>query len=184
MEPTSKQLTYLRKLALSTGETFATPATREDASREITRLSRRKASSRTEVRLDRDAVSKGLTERVGDAASVRASEVTGHGSSARWNRDEPAKRRESRRTGELTELARYTTPEGERAVCGRRVEGVVLVVDRPVGDSGRTYLIERGLTSNAELQALVGDYVAESIRRGEPAAVTQVGEELAKGGPR
>ena len=79
--------------------------------------------------------------------------------------------------GERVELARYTTSAGERIVFGQRVNGVVRVTDKPAGH-GRSFLVERGLTSKAELDALVEDYVEQSERRDEPAALVRVGEEL------
>jgi alpha-D-ribose 1-methylphosphonate 5-triphosphate synthase subunit PhnG len=81
--------------------------------------------------------------------------------------------------GERVELARYTTSAGERFVFGQRVNGVVRVTDKPVG-AGRSFVVERGLTSKAELDALVEDYVEQSERRDEPAALVRVGEELAE----
>ena len=48
VEPTAKQLALLRALAQRTGETFAYPRTRAQASSEIRRLQQRKPSSRTE----------------------------------------------------------------------------------------------------------------------------------------
>lgn len=85
----------------------------------------------------------------------------------------------SARVGERVELARYTTTSGERIVFGQRINGVVRVTDKPVG-RGRSFLVERGLTSKAELDALISDYVAQSERRDEPAALARVGEELAE----
>ncbi len=81
--------------------------------------------------------------------------------------------------GERVELARYTASAGERIVFGQRVDGVVRVTDKPAG-RGRSFLVERGLTSKAELDALVEDYVEQSERRDEPAALVRVGEELAE----
>jgi hypothetical protein len=81
--------------------------------------------------------------------------------------------------GERVELARYRTSAGERIVFGQRVDGVVRVTDRPTG-RGRSFLVERGLTSKAELDALVEDYVEQSERRDEPAALVRVGAELAE----
>ena len=87
--------------------------------------------------------------------------------------------------GERVELARYATSAGERIVFGQRVNGVVRVTDKPAG-RGRSFLVERGLTSKAELDALVEDYLEQSQRRDEPAALVRVGEErtelLAAGG--
>ncbi|TML97578.1 MAG: hypothetical protein E6G10_24510 [Actinobacteria bacterium] len=39
---------------------------------------------------------------------------------------------------------------------------------------GRSFLVERGLTSQAELEALVADYVAQSERRDEPAVLVRL----------
>ncbi|MDQ3739639.1 MAG: hypothetical protein M3320_09630 [Actinomycetota bacterium] len=85
------------------------------------------------------------------------------------------------RVGERVELARYTISAGERVLYGQRVNGVVRVSDKPASGGGRSFLVERGLTSNAELEALVADYVSESARRDEPAAIVRVGEQLRSG---
>lgn len=81
--------------------------------------------------------------------------------------------------GERVELARYTISAGERIVFGQRVDGVVRVTDRPAG-GGRAFLVERGLTTRAELDALVDDYVAQSERRGEPAVLVPTDRALAE----
>ena len=83
-----------------------------------------------------------------------------------------------RQVGERVELARYRIRAGERALYGQRVNGVVRVTDKPMTGRGRSFLVERGLTSNAELEALVADYVSESERRDEPAAIVRVGDAL------
>ena len=49
------------------------------------------------------------------------------------------------RTGERTELARYTVQTGERILYGQRVNGVVRVTDNPARGRGRAYLVEREL---------------------------------------
>ena len=69
------------------------------------------------------------------------------------------------------ELARYATPAGPRVVVGQRIAGTVCVSDRPADErrGGAVLLVQRAVTTNAELEALVVDYVAESERRGEPA---------------
>jgi hypothetical protein len=85
--PTAKQLKLLRELAIERGETFATPQTRAQASREIGRLRARKRSTRTDRAIDRREVSRGLTAG-GDDAQVRRSEITGYGASATWRRKE------------------------------------------------------------------------------------------------
>lgn len=66
------------------------------------------------------------------------------------------------RTGQPTELARYTIPTGERIILGQRVYGSVILVDVPAGPDGRVYLIERHLEQdgNAAMHALIDDYVS------------------------
>ncbi|HEV3000431.1 MAG TPA: hypothetical protein VGW75_06800 [Solirubrobacteraceae bacterium] len=81
--------------------------------------------------------------------------------------------------GERVELARYTISAGERIVFGQRVDGVVRVTDRPA-DGGRAFLVERGLTSKAELDALVDDYVEQSEQRDEPAVLVPTDPTLAE----
>ena len=51
---------------------------------------------------------------------------------------------------------------------GQRVDGVVRVTDRPATPGGRAYLVERGLQTKDELDALVSDYVAEAQRTDAP----------------
>jgi hypothetical protein len=71
------------------------------------------------------------------------------------------------RTGERVELGRYRTPHGERLVIGQRVLGIVRVSDVPATGRGRHYLIERELTSKAELDALVADYLQQAAHYGD-----------------
>ena len=80
--------------------------------------------------------------------------------------------------GERVALGRYETTTGERVLYGQRVNGVVRLSDKPASGGGRSFLVERGITSNRELEALVTDYVSESERRDEPAAIVRVGDEL------
>ena len=65
-------------------------------------------------------------------------------------------------TNERVELARYTVTAGERVIHGRRVLGVVRLVDDPVSADGRHYVIERELTTMAELDAIVTDYLEQA----------------------
>jgi hypothetical protein len=67
-----------------------------------------------------------------------------------------------------TELAAYETAhEGRRVLVGARVDGDPHVYDCPAeGASGRRYLVERGLRTNDELQALLADYLAKAKRLG------------------
>lgn len=81
--PTAKQLSYLRSLAISRGETFAVPRSAAEAAAEIRRLKRRSRSTRAERRAERRGLSRDLALG-GDAARVRESEIDGYGSSARW----------------------------------------------------------------------------------------------------
>jgi hypothetical protein len=81
--PSAKQMRYLRSLAAQRGESFAYPRTAAAASAEIERLKGRRRSSATERRVEREQVSRDMAAR-GGAASVRESEITGYGSSARW----------------------------------------------------------------------------------------------------
>ena len=61
----------------------------------------------------------------------------------------------------------------------------VRVVDKPAEDgAGRSFLVERGLTSQAELEGLVADYVAQSELRDELAALVRIGDDLAVRGAR
>jgi len=79
--PTAKQQRYLRTLAEQTGTSFTPPQTKAEASRQINRLKALKASPRHERGLDRKAVSEAVR---GDAATPRADEIVGYGSSATW----------------------------------------------------------------------------------------------------
>lgn len=81
--PTAKQLSYLRDLALSRGQSFAYPSSFEEADREIKRLRRERRTPAVDRRRERREVSAAMQER-GDAARVRSHEVGGYGASARW----------------------------------------------------------------------------------------------------
>jgi hypothetical protein len=65
-------------------------------------------------------------------------------------------------TNQRVELARYTVSAGERVVYGKRVLGVVRLVDDPAFGEGRHYVIERELTTMAELEAIVADYLQQA----------------------
>ena len=163
-KPTPRQLRYLRSLAQRTGQTFTYPHTFAQASREITRLKQARPSSHGELEVEReiaDAVAVGEQ----DAARVRGDEIDGYGSNCQWSHnrhpepqptsDHPAPKRTTPVVGTRTELARYTVAEGERVLYGQRVDGVVRVIDRPATPGGRAYLVERGLQTKGELDALV-----------------------------
>jgi hypothetical protein len=137
-KPTDRQLNYLRSLANRTGQTFAWPKTFEQASAEIDRLKQARRSSPTEVRIERKLIADAIATGPADSARVRDDEIAGRGSSATWvqNRDQqppppPAPRSRAKspaagpKVGKRTELARYTTPAGERILYGQRINGVV-----------------------------------------------------------
>ncbi len=84
MKPTRKQLNYLRSLAQRTGQTFKQPVTRDDASNEIDRLKRVKATPRADRRRELREVQDDLATGRGDAARVRDDELSGYGSTATW----------------------------------------------------------------------------------------------------
>jgi len=81
--PTRRQLAYLRSLATRTGQTFAYPLTRREASREIQRLKQIQPSYIDNALIDReiaDAIACGDA----DATRVRSTEIAGYGSTATW----------------------------------------------------------------------------------------------------
>ncbi len=83
-KPTSRQLHYLKDLALRTGGSFAYPQSFEEADREIKRLCKAKRTPTADRRREARELSREMTERRGDAAAVRADELAGWGSSATW----------------------------------------------------------------------------------------------------
>ena len=56
--------------------------------------------------------------------------------------------------GKTVELKRYRIPVGERALQAQRIDGRVAVIDVPVDHDARVYLVERHVTSQAELHGL------------------------------
>lgn len=84
--------------------------------------------------------------------------------------------------GERVELARHRTSSDERILHGQRVNGVVRVSDHPATGRSRVFLVERGLEQDGygALQALVADYMRESVRRDEPAILVNL-DQLAAG---
>ena len=68
--------------------------------------------------------------------------------------------------GRRAELARYSTPAGERLLYGQRIDGHVWLVDAPATGAGRSYVIERELEQDgyAALQAIVSDYLDQAAR--------------------
>ena len=178
VQATPRQLSYLKSLANRAGQTFTYPKTAAQASAEINRLKNTRPSSRTERRVEHKLIADQIQAGPLDAARVREHEISGRGSSATWvqNREqEPpapedpapaAARRQAPKVGQRTELARYRIPAGERVLYGQRVDGIVRVTDRsPPG--GRAYLVERGLETKPELDALIKDYLQQAAKLNE-----------------
>jgi hypothetical protein len=172
-QPTRRQLAYLRVLADRAGQTFTYPITREDASRQINRLKRVEPSTRTERRVERKLIADAIATGPTDSTRVRDDELAGYGSSATWAHNQqtepadagpPAARRMTPQVGPRTELARYTVPAGGRVIYGQRIDGVVRLVDRPVTAGERAYVIDRGLETKGELDALIADYLSTAQR--------------------
>ena len=84
MKPTAKQLSYLRALAIRTGQTFTPPTTRGDASREIQRLQAATPSGRGEQRRERRDIRDALSRGAGASVAVRDHEISGYGSNCEW----------------------------------------------------------------------------------------------------
>jgi hypothetical protein len=84
VKPTAKQLSYLRDLANSRGQTFRYPETRAQASAEIRRLRAHKADSRLQRAIERHEGERAVPREQFDAAAVRREEIRGYGSHARW----------------------------------------------------------------------------------------------------
>jgi hypothetical protein len=68
------------------------------------------------------------------------------------------------------ELATYHTDhDGARVLMGARIDGDPHLLDVPApGYHGTRYLVECGLSSNAEIQALIDDYLIKAERLGYP----------------
>ena len=79
--PTRAQLRYLRRLALQTEQSFATPQTKTQASQHIERLQR---AARTRGGEPRASASYDVSGRGAEATAFRSDEITGYGATARW----------------------------------------------------------------------------------------------------
>jgi len=161
--PTDRQLRYLRTLAVRAATTFATPATRSEASREIDRLIAlaRAAPSAPEHPDDRDPCDQAY------ATAVRADEVSGFGSSARWRSNPPAggERGDAGRPPKPAVLLRYRVSGGERVVVGEPVGERLLISDVPAKGRGTRYEVQQLETSEGSgpLSALIEDYRARAL---------------------
>jgi hypothetical protein len=81
--PTKPQLKELRRLANRTGQSFAYPATRAEASKELQRLATAEKSTAAERALDRQEIVRDDHPLL-SAARIYDDEIKGYGSSARW----------------------------------------------------------------------------------------------------
>jgi len=79
-----------------------------------------------------------------------------------------SRRRHTPIVGQRTELARYTVAEGERILYGQRINGIVRITDRPTDQGRRAYLVERGLDTKSELDALIADYLHQATKLDSP----------------
>jgi hypothetical protein len=92
--PTARQLSYLKRLADRTGQTFTYPHTTGQASAEIHRLKTTQPSSRTERYVERKVISDQIaTGPLRDGTRVREDEISGHGRIATRSRPPPTSRR-------------------------------------------------------------------------------------------
>jgi hypothetical protein len=84
-KPTRKQLSYLRTLATTRGQSFSYPRTRGEASREIQRLKHERPEPRADVARERREIQAAMATARGDAAQVRPEETTGYGANCQWS---------------------------------------------------------------------------------------------------
>jgi hypothetical protein len=74
----------------------------------------------------------------------------------------------SSRAGASQVLASYGSTRGGRRLVAQRVDGKVAVSDIPATGDGSVYLVERHVSSIAELDALVSDYCRLAAALGRP----------------
>lgn len=70
--------------------------------------------------------------------------------------------------GERHHLADYELPTGRRGLWAQRIAGHVALIDIPADQDDRVYLVERHITSLAELDGLCAAYIADSQDAGVP----------------
>ena len=75
--------------------------------------------------------------------------------------------------GRIIELTRYRVPAGQRALKAQRIDGRVAVMDVPVDHDDRVYLVERHVSSQAELNGICSAYAEHSRSADRPAIVAQ-----------
>jgi hypothetical protein len=84
--PTAKQLSFLRRRAAETGQTFSWPETFAEADAQIKCALKRQRPSSDDLRRETAAVRSEMAKRRGGAAAVREEELCGYGSTATWHR--------------------------------------------------------------------------------------------------
>ena len=85
--PSARQLTYLKALAVRTGQTFTYPTASSDASREIKRLKTVLRTSRVELELEcLDVAAEKAAREANCDVPIHRSEIEGYGSTATWSR--------------------------------------------------------------------------------------------------
>jgi len=68
--------------------------------------------------------------------------------------------------GPLVTLATYDCDTGPRQIVGQRVDGAVQLRDEPADPPGLSFVIESGLHSKTEMDAIVADYHKSAQRLG------------------
>jgi hypothetical protein len=170
--PKAGQLSYLRDLALQTGTTFTSPKTRQQASCEIDRLKKLKASRGRHLEVPRHDLHPAEEPY---ATEQKPGETVGYGSTARRREQTlddftpaPAQVPRSARE-EPFELGRYETKAGEkRGLYGIRIDGKPRIIDAAAEGRGRTYTVQREVREGyAEVKGIVAAYIeqAEELER-------------------
>jgi hypothetical protein len=184
--PTERQLRYLRTLASRTATTFARPLTRRQASSEIDRLI---ALSRSEATAPYDNGADG-EEPTEYATAVRADEVSGFGSSARWRSQPHAEARNTRPPHPAQRpvpLRTYRVSAGDRVLIAERSGEEISVRDVPACGDGVSYAVEQlSVREGAPaLRALLADYLRRARELDEiPMAHHALAQMLHAGGKR
>lgn len=76
------------------------------------------------------------------------------------------------RVGERRLYAEYEITSGKRGLYAQRIDGHIALTDAPLhNDEGRVYLVERHVTSLAELDGLCHAYIDDATRANEPAVL-------------
>jgi hypothetical protein len=180
-KPTSRQLTYLKSLANRTGQTFTYPKTSRQASAEINRLKHAKPSSRTERSVERKLIADQIAPAPWTPPAFATTRSTAAAAPPPGCTTESRNPRPSRTQGRpyRAGAARPSSasgpswpatpsPKASGSSTAKRVDGIVRVTDRPASQGGRAYLVERGLETQSELDALIADYLQQATKLATP----------------